>query len=97
MHPFVVHPGEWWKGWWGRSPFGLLGFLLDLFHIVVSGITGRISGRGTAAVRLDALVMQFIMSNLELIFFMLHPQRESMTSKNGFNFIYIALLNALKL
>jgi len=39
VHPFVVHPGEWWEDWWGRSPFGLPGFLLDLFHIVVSGIT----------------------------------------------------------
>ena len=41
MHPFVVHPGEWWEDWWGRSPFGLPGFLLDLFHITVSGIIGR--------------------------------------------------------
>ena len=39
MHPFVIHPGEWWEGWWGRRPIGLLRFLLDFFHIVVSGIT----------------------------------------------------------
>ena len=39
MHPFVVHPGEWWKGWWGWRSLGLLRFLLGFFHNVVSGIT----------------------------------------------------------
>jgi hypothetical protein len=39
VHPFVVHPGERWEGWWGRRSVGLLRFLLDFFHIVVSGIT----------------------------------------------------------